>query len=147
MKMLIAIKKSTGEQKIVDLSKRRIVLKVSSQNHSDEYVDICILFSRLLEKYKDEPLVKYKLNEYDKKRIENDPSYIENIPRYIVKGFDSAIGSEFESKAREEFYERLKDFDTEVIDFINRTNTVYKVKVKEVWYNERWNYNQYRKII
>lgn len=130
------------EKKIVIINKmtntrtsgmdRRKVLRLLYSPYSEAYIDYSELFRQVLKKYENEPLVKYELTESDKVRLKENPDYINDIPRYVVRGFDKAVGSEFERKLTNEFYERFQRAETEIVKFINDTNLEYKAQIKYI---------------
>ena len=129
-KMIVITKISTGEK--VDNLNRRNIFKFFYSDYQDSYVDYSILFEKIMKKYKDAPLVKYKLTQADKNKIAQNPDAIQDIPRYVVKGFDTAVGEEFNGKLRDEFYNRFMDADDDIVRFINETNDKYKATIKFV---------------
>ena len=84
--------------------------------------------SELLEKYKDEKLVPYKMTESDKKKLKNNPDYIEDIPRYYVPGYDKAVSNwKLDGILAQEFYSRFMNNDPTLVHVTNLWNETYKL--------------------
>ena len=84
--------------------------------------------SEFLEKYKDEKLVPYKMTESDKKKLKNNPDYIEDIPRYYVPGYDKAVSNwKLDGILAQEFYSRFMNNDPTLVHVANLWNETYKL--------------------
>ena len=84
--------------------------------------------SEFLEKYKDEKLVPYKMTESDKKKLKNNPDYIEDIPRYYVPGYDKAVSNwKLDGILAQEFYSRFMNNDPTLVHVTNLWNETYKL--------------------
>ena len=79
-----------------------------------------------LEKYKDEKLVPYELTEMDKKKLKNNPDYIEDIPRYYIPGYDKAVSNwKLDGILAQEFYSRFMKNDPTLVQCANTWNEDY----------------------
>lgn len=117
---------------IVNLNNRASVIRNLFTPYSEKYIDYSPLFREILDLYKDRELVKYKWTEQDKRAVEENPDAILDIPRYVVKGYDRAVGCDFDQKARNEFYKRFTEGSEEVVRFINDTNDRYTATIKYI---------------
>ena len=131
MKKVIVITE-VGTKKVVKMESRRKIMRLLFSPYSEQYVDYCEYFKSIIKKYRNEPLVEYKLTDADRRELERNPDYINDIPRYIVKGYDTAVGGGFDGRARDEFYQRFQNADKEIVKFINNVNPFYKAEIKYV---------------
>lgn len=82
----------------------------------------------VLEKYKNKKLVPYKMTESDRRKLEENPDYIEDIPRYYVPGYDKAVSNwRFDSVLAKEFYSRFMNNERELAYAANSWNKIYKL--------------------
>ena len=86
----------------------------------------------IVERYKFAPLLPYVMTERDKENIAANPDAIEDIPRFIVKGYDKAVSdSRFDQLIREEFVERYNANDEVLCTLINKYHPVYKATLED----------------
>lgn len=84
--------------------------------------------SELIEEYKDTKLVPYKMTDTDKKRLKNDPGYIEDIPKWYVPGYDKAVSNwKLDGILAQEFYARFMNNDPTLVHVANLWNETYKL--------------------
>lgn len=89
------------------------------------------MIGRVMKKYENMPITKHKITEVEKRRLEKNPDYINDIPKYEVKGYDRVVSnSRMDNRLSEEFYSLFYDMDEIVIKFINKFHPDYYV-VKE----------------
>ena len=94
----------------------------------EEFVSISDTLNELIEKYKNVPLKEYIPTDAEKKRMEEDPGYALDIPKYYVPGYDEEVNStRFEQKIRDEFYTRWENKDNDIYKFINENNRSFKI--------------------
>lgn len=129
MRKKIIIKNKYGIRVKMD---RNEAIKKLYTPYANEFPDYSETFRTIMEKYKNQPLVPYVMTEKDKEILAEDPTYIDLLPRYVVKGYDSAVGDTYEKKARSEFWERFQKGDLEIVNFINDTNYEYKAEIKYI---------------
>ena len=126
----IEIYSRSGKYKVRITSRNEIISSLYTP-YQEEFLDYSYEFKRIFNRFKNKPLKKYKLTPEDKKAISNNPDYALDIPRYVVEGYDNAVGSCLDSRLRDEFYSLFLEADEAVISFINNTNDNFFVKVKE----------------
>ena len=127
--MIAIYLRSKNAEKIRVKMNRQDILSSLYTPYTNEYEDYCLILKQAIEKYKDQKLVKDIPNEYEKRMMEEDPSFAENIPEYYVPGYDEAVGSKYPGKARKEFLERFKNSDPEIVKFINKYNKFYRAEI------------------
>lgn len=89
------------------------------------------MIGKLMEKYKNTPITKHKMTEVEKRKLEKNPDYINDIPKYEVKGYDRAVSnSRMDRYLSDEFYSLFCNADETVIKFVNKFHPDYYV-VKE----------------
>lgn len=89
------------------------------------------MIGELMEKYKNIPITKHKMTEVEKRKLEKNPDYINDIPKYEVKGYDRAVSnSRMDRYLSDEFYSLFYNADETVIKFVNKFHPDYYV-VKE----------------
>jgi hypothetical protein len=131
MKMIVLSDRKTKER--VYLKSKHDLLLKCYDDYREKYTPICEYYVRLLEKYKNVPLQKYKLTSYDRKKIAENPSYADDLPEYYIPGFDSKMGTSFEKIQQEEFLRRFKEADKKIVQFINSTNKNFAAEVVELY--------------
>lgn len=131
MKKVIVITRIETRE-VVNMDSRSKVIRNLFSPYSEQYVDYCNYFREIYKRYENAPLVRYRMTEFDKQELERNPDYINDIPRYVVKGFDAAVGGGFDGRARDEFYQRFQNADKEIVQFINDVNPFYKAEIKYV---------------
>ena len=120
------ISKRTNKEKVFT-TRQQILLNLMSPMKEDFSLESNTL-AEVIEKYKDRPLVKYEPTEKKKKKMEEDPEYILDLPRFIIEGYDDVVSnSRFDQKLCDEFYSRFMDHDKVLFDLINRKNPKYKI--------------------
>lgn len=123
---IVCDKNKTKEQ--IEKDYKNAVLKLFYNPYYSQYLAFSPLMIALVEKYKDVPLTKYEPTDYEKKLIEENPAYAENIPEYYVPGFDRIVGgATMDGKLKNEFYDgwmNQKDF---VFRFVNSCNRNYHI--------------------
>lgn len=124
----IYLKSKSAEKTRIKMN-RRDILSALYAPYTSEYEDYCLILKQALEKYKNQKLVKYVPNEYERRMMEEDPSFAENIPEYYVPGYDEVVGAKYPEKARKEFLERFKNSDPEIVKFINKYNKFYRAEI------------------
>lgn len=122
------IERKTGKRS--EITNYDELIQTFYTDHADEYLSYSLKFEKILKKYEKAPLVKYKLTEHDKERLKEDPDYINLIPRYVVRGYDDAVGHKFDKTLKNEFYQGFLDGESKIIDFINNTNETYKAELR-----------------
>lgn len=89
------------------------------------------MIGELMEKYKNVPITKHKMTEVEKRKLEKNPDYINDIPKYEVKGYDKAVSnSRMDQYLAKEFCSLFNNADETVIKFVNKFHPDYYV-VKE----------------
>lgn len=80
----------------------------------------------LVKQYKDKPLLPYKMTDADRKKLENNPDYINDIPRYYVPEYDKAVSNiKFDTIVAKEFYNRFMNNDRSLISICDIWNEEY----------------------
>ncbi len=74
---------------------KQSILKLVLQPVYTQYMLVSKQLNRLIDEYKDEPLVPYVMTEVDKRKLEENPDYINDIPTLYIKGYDKAVSSKF----------------------------------------------------
>lgn len=104
------------------------VLKTFYNPYYAQYLAFSPLMIELVEKYKDVPLTKYEPTDYEKKLMEENPDYAENIPEYYVPGFDRvAGGATMDGKLKNEFFNGWLNEEDYAIRFVNSCNKYYHI--------------------
>lgn len=124
----IYLKSKSAEKTRIKMN-RQDILSFLYTPYVSEYENYCLILKQAIKKYKDQKLVKYVPNEYEKRMIEEDPSFAENIPEYYVPGYDEVVGAKYPGRTRKEFLERFKNSDPEIVEFINKYNKFYKAEI------------------
>lgn len=123
MSKIKIVAKATGKE--VEFKSSRKLFSELYSPYMEDYLDYSDVFVSILKRFQDAPLVKYRLTESDKKRIEKNPDAINDIPRYYVPGYDRSVGEEFCAKMRREFYTKFMSGSKVIVRFINDTNRNY----------------------
>lgn len=130
MKIIAVYDRETNER--LHLNRRKDILyKVYSP--VSYYYNLCSKkLQRLIEIYKDKPLVPYKLTDEDKRRLKRNPDYINDIPAWTIEGYDKEVSaSKYNLDITNEFITRFLQADEELVDFINENNDEVKVEIIE----------------
>lgn len=130
MKIIAVYDRETNER--LYLNRRKDILyKVYSP--VSYYYNLCSKkLQRLIEIYKDKPLVPYKLTDEDKRRLKRNPDYINDIPAWTIEGYDKEVSaSKYNLDITNEFITRFLQADEELVDFINENNDEVKVEIIE----------------
>lgn len=121
------INKETGKEKVF-ATRQAILLNLLAPVKDDFSLESDTL-AEIIDKYKDNPLIEYIPTQAQRTRMESDPEYAMDIPRYIVEGYDDAVSnSRFEQKLCDEFYNRFETQDRRLIRWINKKNPTYKIE-------------------
>lgn len=84
------------------------------------YIKYSNKLNKLIEDTKNEPLLPYVMTENDKRRLAENPLYINCIPRFTITGYDKRVSnSRFDTALRKEFLARCNRNEGDVINFIN----------------------------
>jgi len=71
------------------------------------------------------------MTEKDKKKIAKNPDAINDIPRFVVSGYDKAVSdSRFDQLIWNEFIERYNANDKDLCDFINNYHPIFKATLE-----------------
>lgn len=85
-----------------------------------------------LEKYKDVPITEHKMTDSERRKLKNNPDYINDIPKYEVRGYDKEVSnSRMDRMLSLEFYFLFLDGSKTVIDFINKFHPDFYVELEE----------------
>jgi len=119
------INKTTGE--VISTNNRRILLHTVLSSVYLQFMLESDTLAKETAKYKNVPLLPYIMTDKDKEKIALNPDTIEDIPRFIVKGYDKAVSaSYFDQKVWDEFITRYNQNDERLCTFINRYHPVFK---------------------
>jgi hypothetical protein len=96
------------------------------------FLGISEIMNATLKKYRNAKLIPYKLTEFDKRRIAENPEVLEDLPRMYVPRLDKEISSDkYEAKLKKEFLARFKMEDPVLIKCLNQNSKYYHIDVVE----------------
>lgn len=128
--MKVIVKERTTGNIIDFVDKKDFVCKVYSPI-SHLWSLFSPMIGKLMDKYKNTPITKHKMTEVEKRKLEKNPDYINDIPKYEIKGYDRAVSnSRMDRYLSDEFYSLFCNADETVIKFVNKFHPDYYV-VKE----------------
>lgn len=128
--MKVIVKERTTGNIIDFVDKKDFVCKIYSPI-SPFWSLFSPMIGELTEKYKDVPITEHKMTEVEKRKLEKNPDYINDIPKYEVKGYDKAVSnSRMDQYLAKEFCSLFNNGDETVIKFVNKFNPDFYV-VKE----------------
>lgn len=118
--------------KVVDMEGRNRVIKTILAPIKDEFSYISNTVNQLIEKYKDVPLMPYIMTDVDRRRLEKNPDYIEDIPTWYVPGYDRAVNdARLEGKISNEFWIRWCNCDKALVRWLNRYCDEFRFYIEE----------------
>ena len=124
------INKLTGEEKKLETYKS--IIKYILAPIREEYTFVSDIMQELLDKYKNEKLVKFVPDRHQIRRMVLNPECILDMPRYYVKGYDKAVTSDgFDAKISREFYRKFMQEDLDLIKFINKYHPTLKIIMED----------------
>lgn len=128
--MIIVKNRNTGH--IINIrNKRDLIYKVYS-SVSTLWNLYSPFMGQILEKYKNVPITKHEMTESEKRKLENNPDYANDIPKYEVKGYDREVSnSRIDKMLSLEFYLLFLDNSKTVIDFINKFHPDFYAELEE----------------
>lgn len=93
------------------------------------WMDVSEEYMKVINKYRGKAkLEKYKMTDWDKRHVAENPDAIMDIPRLWVPGLDRALGSDaLDKRMRAEFVRRYDAEDPDIIHLVNRFNPTYKI--------------------
>lgn len=125
-----AVSKETGQE--ISLERQRDVTSYILNPIMSKYIFISPIMNRALELYKDVPLTPHIMTKSEKKKLKENPDYINDIPRFDVPGFDKDVSNErFERKMILEFYNLLMAGDSRTVSFINNNHPSIQIICEE----------------
>lgn len=84
--------------------------------------------NRTLELYKDEPIIPHEITELERKKLKENPDYINDIPKFDVPGYDRIVSNErFERKMISEFYHLLISGVPDIVAFVNNNHPTIQI--------------------
>lgn len=120
------IDKITGKQK--NIQTYRSIIRYILSPIRENYTYISDIMQQTIEKYKDEKLIKFIPDNHQIKRIFQNPDYLLDVPRYIIKGYDEEVTNiKFDTLVSKEFYKKFIQQDKDLIDFINKNHPILKI--------------------
>ena len=123
------INRETGE--ILNTKNRQVLLHTVLSTVYYQFMLESRTLNKVVEKYKNAPLLPYVMTEKDKKKIAKNPDAINDIPRFVVSGYDKAVSdSRFDQLIWNEFIERYNANDKDLCDFINNYHPIFKATLE-----------------
>lgn len=108
------------EEYCASLKDSDILRKFYKNNYAEFYV-ISDVLNSLINRYKNVPMTKHVLTDYEKEMIAKDPSYIELVPRMEIKGYDRVAGGEvIEQEIKQEFVRKFRNHDGDLFMMLKR---------------------------
>lgn len=125
-----AISKETGKE--ISLKKQRDVTSYILNPIMSQYIFVSPIMNRTLELYKDEPIIPHIMTESERRKLKENPDYVNDIPKFDVPGYDRVVSNErFERKMISEFYHLLISGDLEIVKFVNNSHPTIQIICEE----------------
>lgn len=131
MNKIIVEKRETNE--IIEIKGRKDAIVLLYSPIASFYSLVSPKVGQILEKYKNRPLVKHKITNLEKKKLAQNPDYINDIPKYEIKGYDKEVSkSRLDRELATEFYNLFQSGNEIIVKFINKFHPEYKAYIQEV---------------